>query len=49
MTKPKKVRQYRSNQGRDPKQQSSNEIAAFVSFIGFVVVFGVMIICNLFN
>ena len=33
----KKIRQYRSNQGRGPKQQSSNEAAAFVSFAGLLI------------
>ena len=32
-----KPRQYRSNQGRGPKQQSSNEAAAFVSFAGLLI------------
>jgi hypothetical protein len=32
-----KKRQYRSNQGRSPHQQRSNEIAAFVSVIGLIV------------
>ena len=45
----KKVRQYRSNQGRSPKQQESNNIAMFVSCVGFIIVFGMMIIWNLFN
>lgn len=45
----KKVRQYRSNQGRSPKQQESNEIAMFVSGVGFIIVFGTMFICSLFN
>jgi hypothetical protein len=45
----KKVRQYRSNQGRSPQQQESNNIAMFVSFIGFVVTFTGLIIWNLFN
>ncbi len=31
-----KNRQYRSNQGRSPKQQRSNEIAAFVSVVGLI-------------
>jgi len=35
--KKKKVRQYRSNQGRSPKQQKSNEAAAFVSFAGLLI------------
>ena len=33
----KKERQYRSNQGRSPYQQESNEMAAFVSVIGLIV------------
>lgn len=33
----KKIRQYRSNQGRSPKQQSSNEAVAFVSFAGLLI------------
>ena len=33
----KKVRQYRSNQGRGPKQQRSNNIAAFVSVVGLII------------
>ncbi|MDA8686572.1 hypothetical protein N9L94_06125 [Robiginitalea sp.] len=37
--KGKKVRQYRSNQGRSPKQQNSNETAAFVSFAGLMIMF----------
>ena len=45
----KKVRQYRSNQGRSPKQQESNEIAMFVSGVGFIIVFGTMFIYSLFN
>jgi hypothetical protein len=45
----KKIRQYRSNQGRSPKQQESNNIAMFVSCVGFIIVFGMMIIWNLFN
>ncbi len=35
--KKKKVRQYRSNQGRSPRQQKSNEMAAFVSFAGLLI------------
>lgn len=33
----KKIRQYRSNQGRGPKQQRSNEVMAFVSFAGLLI------------
>ena len=39
----KKKRQYRSNQGRSPGQQRSNEIAAFVSFVGLLVT--LLLIC----
>ena len=35
----KKVRQYRSNQGRNPKQQTSNNIASFISVIGLMISF----------
>tara|TARA_B100000963_G_C22116946_1_gene447351 strand:- start:365 stop:517 length:153 start_codon:yes stop_codon:yes gene_type:complete len=42
----KKDRQYRSNQGRSPKQQESNEIAAFVSFVGLIVVISYIILTN---
>ncbi len=37
MKKEKKVRQYRSNQGRSPKQQSKNEKMMFVSCMGLLV------------
>jgi len=33
----KKPRQYRSNQGRSPHQQRSNNIAAFVSMVGLLI------------
>jgi len=32
-----KIRQYRSNQGRSPHQQRSNNAAAFVSVVGLVI------------
>lgn len=32
-----KKRQYRSNQGRSPRQQRGNNIAAFVSVIGLII------------
>lgn len=44
----KKKRQYRSNQGRSPKQQRSNEIAAFVSFGGLLLMLLYLIISNNF-
>ena len=37
MKKENKVRQYRSNQGRSPKQQEANEKMMFVSCMGFLV------------
>ena len=37
MKKEKKVRQYRSNQGRSPKQQEDNEKMMFVSCMGLLV------------
>mgnify|MGYP001349123140 CR=1 FL=1 len=42
----KDKRQYRSNQGRSPRQQKSNEIAAFVSFVGFVAILTYIILTN---
>jgi len=44
-----KPRQYRSNQGRGPKQQSSNETAAFVSVIGLIVMFVIIALSGYFN
>ena len=44
-----KVRQYRSNQGRDPKQQSGNELAAFVSVLGLVITFVIITLIGYFN
>ena len=44
-----KVRQYRSNQGRDPKQQGGNELAAFVSVLGLVITFVIIILIGYFN
>jgi len=35
--KEKKVRQYRSNQGRSPRQQESNEKMMFISCMGLLV------------
>ena len=44
MKKEKKVRQYRSNQGRSPKQQNENEKMMFVSCMGlFVMLVGIII------
>tara|TARA_R110001592_G_scaffold170810_1_gene408677 strand:- start:28 stop:201 length:174 start_codon:yes stop_codon:yes gene_type:complete len=44
-----KVRQYRSNQGRDPRQQRGNEIAGAVSVIGLILTFIGMALYNYFN
>ena len=42
----KKDRQYRSNQGRSPKQQQSNEIAAFVSIVGLIITFIIILLTS---
>ena len=45
----KKVRQYRSNQGKSPRQQETNEMISFVSLVGlFVVILG-MIVYGIFT
>jgi hypothetical protein len=44
----KKVRQYRSNQGRGPRQQESNEKMMFVSCMGFVAMVLGMILYSIF-
>lgn len=44
----KKKRQYRSNQGRSPRQQRSNENAAFVSFGCLLLLLLYLIISNNF-
>ena len=49
MKKEKKVRQYRSNQGRSPKQQESNESMMFVSCCGLLVIMLGMIISGIFS
>ena len=44
MKKEKKVRQYRSNQGRSPRQQESNEKVMMLGCIGLgIVLFGIII------
>ncbi len=35
----KKIRQYRSNQGRSPKQTESNYKLVFYSFVGLIITF----------
>jgi|TARA_Y100000114_G_scaffold122918_1_gene118361 hypothetical protein len=42
----KNKRQYRSNQGRSPKQQRGNEIAAFISFVGLIATLCYIILTN---
>ena len=49
MKNEKKVRQYRSNQGRSPQQMRSNEIAAFVSVIGLISMFAGIALYNCFK
>ena len=39
-----KKRQYRSNQGKTPRQQESNEKVMFVSWMGlFLIIIGIVI------
>ena len=49
MKNEKKVRQYRSNQGRSPQQMRSNEIAAFVSVVGLISMFAGIALYNCFK
>ena len=49
MGKSKKVRQYRSNQGRSPKQQSGNEKMMFISCMGLLIIVTGLILYGLFN
>tara|TARA_B100000780_G_C21084639_1_gene436923 strand:+ start:775 stop:924 length:150 start_codon:yes stop_codon:yes gene_type:complete len=41
-----KVRQYRSNQGKSPEQTQGNEIAAFISVMGLIVMFVLIALYN---
>ena len=42
--KENKMRQYRSNQGRSPRQQETNEKIMFIGCVGlFVVLFGIVL------
>lgn len=44
MKKEKKVRQYRSNQGRSPRQQESNEKVMMLGIIGFgIMLLGIVV------
>ena len=49
MKKEKKVRQYRSNQGRSPKQQNENEKMMFVSCMRLLITMLGMIIYGIFS
>lgn len=49
MKKEKKVRQYRSNQGRSPKQQSENEKMMFISCMGLLVMLLGIIVYGVFT
>ena len=49
MNNKEKVRQYRSNQGRSPQQVRSNEMAAFVSVIGLILMFVGIALYNSFK
>ena len=42
----KKTRQYRSNQGRSPKQQQGNYVAAAISFLGLLMIILYLMIIN---
>ena len=42
----KKPRQYRSNQGRSPKQQQGNYVAAAISFLGLLMIILYLMIIN---
>jgi hypothetical protein len=44
MKKEKKIRQYRSNQGRSPKQQESNEKVMMLACFGLAItIIGIVI------
>ena len=47
--KENKVRQYRSNQGRDPRQQESNYKMMFISCCGMLLTLLSMIIYGIFS
>ena len=44
-----KKRQYRSNQGRAPRQQEGNEKMMFVSFMGLLVTMLGMVLYGIFS
>ena len=46
MEKLNKNRQYRSNQGRSPKQQETNEKLLFISIIGLIVTFAFILLTS---
>ena len=49
LKKEKKVRQYRSNQGRSPRQQESNEKMMFISCMGLLATMLGMILYGIFS
>lgn len=42
----KKVRQYRSNQGRSPKKTSESYKVVFISFVILILIIACMLILN---
>jgi len=42
----KKNRQYRSNQGKSPKQQGKNEQMMLWSLVGLLITFLLIILCQ---
>ena len=47
--KENKVRQYRSNQGRSPKQQEENEKMMFVSCCGLLTIIMCIVLYGVFS
>lgn len=45
-TSAKKVRQYRSNQGRSPKKMAESYKVIFISFVIIILIFTCMLILN---
>ena len=46
MEKLNKNRQYRSNQGRSPKQQETSEKLLFISVIGLIITFAFILLTS---
>ena len=44
-----KNRQYRSNQGRSPRQQRGNYIVMMITVVGMVLVLGYLVLINNLN